>query len=181
MAFFAVVNPSTRKISMVGHCSADDLVLQGTGPGQKAVEITAAQSSVINATNWEWDEATSAFVQTVSDLDQAKTTRLLFLSSACANAIFAQGFTSSATGTALFYPSGPIDQTNMQAVAAAGGLLATQDSGGNWALTPHTAAEGMAVLGDFGTMRDTNRTKLTGLNADVAAATTIPAVNAVVW
>ena len=123
-------------------------------------------------------------------LAQAQTTQSAALTSACAAAIVA-GFASSALGSAHTYPSQPTDQTNLIGAVTASqspGLPSTwacnfwcADSSGAWAFRSHTAAQIQQVLADGLAAREALSTKLAGLVAQVQAAATTAAVQAIVW
>ena len=104
------------------------------------------------------------------------------LSSACAAQIIS-GFASSALGAAHTYASGDIDQQNIvqSAQSTKGGLLSCTDSTGAWSREAHTQAQAQQVLEDFVTARDAARTKLSGLQTQIVAATTVAAVQAISW
>lgn len=123
-------------------------------------------------------------------LAAAQTAQLARLSDACRAAILS-GFTSSALGTVHSYPSNPTDQTNL-----AGSVLASllpdlaagwttpfwcADSAGAWMFAEHTAAQIQQAGSDGKAMVVAAQTKLAGLNAEVAAASTVAAVQAIVW
>lgn len=123
-------------------------------------------------------------------LAQAQIAQIALLSAACATQIYA-GFTSSGLGTTHTYPAKDKDQTNLTASYAASfdptnaanwtTPFWCQDSAGNWALVPHTAAQiqqvgrdGKAAILDAITRNDQ-------LVAQVMAATTVAAVQSTVW
>ncbi len=70
-----------------------------------------------------------------------------------------KGFSSSALGTANTYPSSETDQRNLALAgltAASHGMglpLWCMDASGNWAFTPHTAAQVLQVVADFNAFR----------------------------
>lgn len=116
-------------------------------------------------------------------LAKAKVDQITAITQSCAAAIVA-GFSSSALGTAHTYPSQPTDQTNLIGAVASG--LATVnfwcvDSAGVWGITSHTAAQIKQVLADGGTQRMAYSVKLKGMADQVQAATTVSAVQAIVW
>ncbi len=121
---------------------------------------------------------------------QAKAAQIATLSAFCASAIVS-GFASSALGAAHTYPSQPNDQSNLIGAVTASlapNLPATwtcnfwcADSTGAWALRAHTAAQIQQVLADGVAAREGFSTKLAGLVAQVQAATTVAAVQAIVW
>lgn len=90
------------------------------------------------------------------------------------------GFSSSATGSLLFYASTDIDQRNIaQRAQSDGGLVACKNAAGVWSRLDHTQAQAQAVLRDFVKFCDGLRAELTELEAQIDAATTIEQVMAV--
>lgn len=116
------------------------------------------------------------------DLPTAQRQQMQILSSACAGQII-DGFASSALGVVHTYASGDIDQQNIvqSAQSSKGGLLSCADANGAWSRQPHTQAQAQQALEDFVVARDAERTKLGTLQAQVGAATTIEAVQEIVW
>jgi len=128
--------------------------------------------------NQKYDPTSQTFVD---NLAAFKTSQIKMLNTSCGAAIVG-GFTSSALGLGAYtYASDPIQQSNILSCAAVGGLLACCPPGGSWSKTAHTPTQATQVLTDFSTMRDTNRTKLDTLTAEVNAATTVAAVQAITW
>lgn len=127
---------------------------------------------------------------TPQGLSEAQSAQVASLSAACSAAI-GSGFQSSALGAPYAYPSQPLDQSNLVGAAAASqrpGLPSTwscnfwcADGSGTWALRPHTAAQIQQVLADGLAAREALSTRLDGLVAQVRAAATVGAVQAVVW
>jgi len=116
-------------------------------------------------------------------LADAKADQIAAITQSCA-ATIVSGFLSSALGTAHTYPSQPIDQSNLIGAVASGLANVTfwcADSTGVWNITSHTAAQIKQVLADGGTQRMAYSTKLAGLAAQVQSATTVAAVQAIVW
>lgn len=123
-------------------------------------------------------------------LAQARTSQTESLSAACAAAIVA-GFSSSALGAVYTYPSQPNDQSNLIGAEAASRNPANPstwtipfwcaDSAGAWALRAHTAAQIQQVLADGVAARVALSQKLASLTAQVAAATTVAAVQSIAW
>lgn len=156
-------------------------------PGD-AVEITAAQHlSLIAAQNsGRVLQLSSAgvpeAVDRVATLAEAQATQTATLRAACAAAI-TSGFSSSALGAAHAYPSAETDQRNLFSAAAStvASSLWCKDASGAWSFVTHTQAQAQAVLADFNVMRNAAQMKLAPLLAEVSAATTVAAVQAVVW
>ena len=140
-------------------------------------------------------------------LYQAQQAQYAALTSA-ASAAITSGFTSSALGSAHTYPSGETDQLNLTAsvvasmlpgtptifttlfycaTPAVAAVAATSTSPAVaavpavWAFTPHTAAQIQQVGTDAKTWIQTQQATHATLAAQVAAATTVNAVQAIVW
>jgi hypothetical protein len=123
-------------------------------------------------------------------LEDAQATQVAVLSAACAAAIVS-GFTSSALGAVHTYPSKVTDQQNLNASVTASLLpdigtdWVTQfwcaDATGAWAWTTHTAAQIQQVGKDGMSAVLALQDKNAQLAAEVIAATTVAAVQAVVW
>lgn len=123
-------------------------------------------------------------------LASAQATQIATLSAACAAAITA-GFTSSALGTVHTYPAKQTDQQNLSASVLASlypGLAAgwttpfwCADSTGAWAFVNHTAAQIQQAGADGKAAILANMAKNAAFAAQVNAAKTIAAVQAVVW
>ena len=123
-------------------------------------------------------------------LEQAQAAQIAILQSACQAQIYA-GFTSTALGTAHTYPAKDRDQANLSG-SVIDSILPNkptgwttpfwcQDSTGTWALAPHTAAQIQQVGLDAKAAIVAAVTKNASLSAQVMAATTVAAVQAVVW
>ncbi|MDN7998037.1 hypothetical protein QZN00_12855 [Burkholderia multivorans] len=114
-------------------------------------------------------------------LAQAQAAQIARLSQACANAIVS-GFTSDALGSAYTYPSTPTDQMNQATIAqsSSGGLLWCE-AAGSWAMKSHTQAQAQAVVASFSAWLNKCQQQLVSLVAQVNAATTVSAVQAIAW
>ncbi|HTJ89050.1 MAG TPA: hypothetical protein VL356_02570 [Acidocella sp.] len=99
---------------------------------------------------------------------------------ACQAAITA-GFTSSALGAVDNYPSDQTTQSNIALAAISGGALWCQPNNGEWALTAHTAVQAQQVQKDLAAHIQAQQATYAGLLADIAAATTVAAVQAIAW
>lgn len=120
----------------------------------------------------------------------AQSSQIALLSAACANAIIS-GFTSSALGSAYNYPSKVTDQQNLASSVLASmmpNITSTwttpfwcADTKGVWAFRDHTAAQIQQVGQDAKAAILANMTKNQSLAAQVQAATSVAAVEAVVW
>ena len=123
-------------------------------------------------------------------LAQAQANQVAALRSACDAAIVG-GFQSSALGSAHTYPSGTIDQINLMGSVTASLLPGVgsgwstpfwcADTSSNWSWQNHTAAQIQQAGADGKAWVVTCQTKLATLTAEVAAATTIAAVEAITW
>lgn len=123
-------------------------------------------------------------------LAQAQAAQMAMVSAACQAAITA-GIASSALGAPYAYPTKSTDQLNLTASVAASmipgnpsnwaTLLWCQSSAGTWEFTPHSAAQtqkaGQDVMAGILAMMAKNA----NLGAQIAAATSVPAVQAIVW
>ena len=124
---------------------------------------------------------------TFADILAAQVTAL---SAACAAEIVG-GYTSSALGSVHTYPAKPTDQINMLGSVTASllpGLAADwttpfwcADAKGVWSFQMHSAAQIQQVGADGKAAVATAQTKLATLSAEVMAATTADAVNAIAW
>ena len=117
----------------------------------------------------------------VENVAQAQAAQIALLRAACHSAITG-GFTSSALGSAYNYPSDPTSQSNLDTVAGSpsGGSLWCE-SGGVWAMKPHTQSQAQAVLASFVAWLNACQTQLATLTGEVNAATTVSAVQAIAW
>ncbi len=123
-------------------------------------------------------------------LAAAQTSQLAILSAACQSAIYG-GFTSSALGAPYHYPAKDKDQMNLMASYAASFDPANPagwttpfwcaDSTGAWALRPHTAVQIQQVGRDAKAAVTACIQKNESLAVQVMAATTVAAVQAVIW
>ena len=121
-------------------------------------------------------------------LVQAQQAQLATISSACAAAIVG-GFKSSALGKAYTYPSNETDQLNLSGSVMSSlfpnlpanwtTLQVCCDANGNWAYLPHTVAQIQQVGIDFKTFKLNCLTRNATLQAQVTAATTVVAVQAI--
>ena len=121
-------------------------------------------------------------------LAQAQQSQAATISSACAAAITG-GFQSSALGKPYTYPSTQTDQSNLNANVVSSLLpnlpsnwttfQLCMDSKGNWAYLPNTAAQIQQVGSDGKATILACLTRNATLQAQVAAATTVAAVQAI--
>ena len=126
-----------------------------------------------------------------TNLAAAQQAQIAALTAACSAQIVG-GFTSSALGAPHTYPSKiPTDQINLMG-SVTDSLLPGLPSGwttpfwcadasGNWSFAPHSAAQ-IQQAGQDGKANVANsQGKLATLSAQVMAATTVAAVNAITW
>ena len=123
-------------------------------------------------------------------LAQAQAAQIAIITQACAGAITG-GFSSSALGSAHTYPSGLTDQANLAANVVSSllpGLPSTwttpqicSDANGVWAYVAHTAAQIQQVGSDGKAAILASLAKKASLQAEIEAATTVAAVQAIVW
>lgn len=166
-------------IRSIGHTdNVDNIAIQPIPVGCSIVPL-AETDPIVTASDHQYDPATHTFVARVVPLSEVQSDKVAELTAACDAAILG-GFLSSALGSARTYPSLTTDQTNMQRVAVAGGML-WAENGTTWAMETHTAAEGATVLTDFGTYCDTQRVHLTTLKTSVNNASDAASVNAIIW
>lgn len=139
-----------------------------------------------NGSSWVTDGA--------AQLADAQAAKIAVLSSACQAAIYA-GFTSSALGALHAYPfkasEAHPDQQNLASSVLASTLpnlpadwttpFWCADAIGNWAFVPHSAAQIQKVGQDAMASKLANIQKNATLAAEVMAATTIEAVQAIAW
>lgn len=136
------------------------------------------------------DARYQAFVNPASTLAGAKAAKIAELSDACKAQIVA-GFTSSALGAAYSYPAKDTDQQNL-ASSVIDSLLSNgaagwvtpfwcSDVSGDWEFRMHTAAQIQKVGQDAKAAVLTAMAKNQALVGQVAAASTVAAVNAITW
>ena len=142
---------------------------------------------------WQTLEVVGGVIQAIPSaqlLTKAQAAQAAMLKTACKSAITG-GFASSALGAANTYPSNLIDQHNL-----AGSVIASllpnlpvgwttnfwaMSSTGVWTFAPHTAAQIQQAGLDGKTWVTAQQTKLAGLLTQVQNATTVSAVQAVVY
>lgn len=123
-------------------------------------------------------------------LAEAKTKQIGILNAACQTQIYA-GFTSSALGAIHTYPAKDKDQANLTASYAASfdptnaqGWTTPfwcMDGAGTWALAQHTAVQIQQVGRDGKAAILAAITKNANLAQQVMSASTVAAVEAIVW
>ena len=109
------------------------------------------------------------------------------VSAACA-ATLVSGFTSSALGVALTYPSQDNDQRNLQSAVSAAATASPGwtiplwcTDGDHWSFTSHTAAQLQQVNADWLAHRVAAQQKYADLIAQINAATSVEEVQAIHW
>ncbi|CAJ0896147.1 hypothetical protein R77569_04568 [Ralstonia mannitolilytica] len=123
-------------------------------------------------------------------LTVAQAAQITKVTGACQAAIVA-GFTSSALGAAHTYPAQTTDQQNLSASVLASLMpnlpagwttpFWCADANGNWSYAAHTAAQIQQVGQDGKAAIIAAIQKKAGLVAQINAATTVAAVQAITW
>lgn len=174
----------------------DDIAYPDGAIPADAIEVSdadfqAAMARADGATLTVKNGALAIVAQSTSDaLAAAKTARSALMDAACASEIIS-GFVSSALGASYTYPSQQTDQINLAANVLSSILpnLAADwttlqlcaDAGGAWSYRAHTAEQIQQVGTDAKAAVMALLTKKGGLQAEIASATTVAAVNAVAW
>ncbi|MBU9629923.1 hypothetical protein KTE60_11570 [Burkholderia multivorans] len=114
-------------------------------------------------------------------LSSSQAARNAVLNAACSTAIMS-GFSSSALGPTYNYPSTLTDQTNQNTVAqcASGGLLWCETAG-SWSFKQHTQSQAQAVVASFSAWLNKCQQQLVDLTNQVNAATSVSAVESIIW
>ncbi len=125
-----------------------------------------------------------------AQLQAVQTIQKAIVTKSCVSAMTG-GFLSSALGSARTYPSTLTDQHNLSGSVIASLLpnlpsgwttsFWCMDSTGAWAFTPHTAAQIQQVGMDGKAWITAQQEKLASLNAQIEVATTVSAVQSVIW
>jgi hypothetical protein len=157
--------------------------------GYVVVDVALPEDFSLMRYQWVNGSVTRA-PDNAADVSTAKASQTAIVSAACQDAIVA-GFTSSALGAAHTYPAKPTDQQNLNASVVASilpGVAADwttpfwcADSAGAWAYVMHTAAQIQQVGTDGKAAILACLTKNQQLAAQIDAATTVEAVQAIVW
>ena len=113
-------------------------------------------------------------------LDQVRAAQSALMTSACQNAIEA-GFSSSALGSAYTYGCKPTGQANINLAAVGGGSLWCANSSNVWVFASHTVTEAQQVQKDMAAHIQAQQSTYAKALSDIAAATTVAAVEAVTW
>jgi hypothetical protein len=113
-------------------------------------------------------------------LAESQMTQSSVVKTSCANAIMTT-FTSSALGGSFNYGCAPLDQVNISYVSVHGGSLWCQAGVNPWMFTSHTIIQGVQVQADMTSHIQENQAIYAGLLTQINAATTVVAVQAIVW
>lgn len=140
---------------------------------------------------WTWDG--TIFAPPVPTLDEAKAVQSFLIRTACQSQIIS-GFSSAALGTPYSYPSNLVDQQNLSANVLSSTLPSASVSGWTteqlcadgstppvWAYRAHTQAQIQQVGLDAKAAIMACLLKNATLQSQIAAATTVAGVQAVVW
>ncbi|HTQ70639.1 MAG TPA: hypothetical protein VMH92_03995 [Acidocella sp.] len=146
------------------------------------VDVTSANPApALGDTATETGGAWSFAAPAGPTLAQQQAAQNAAMSAACQAAILS-GFTSSGLGSAYNYPCDAVTQTNIIAASDHGGSLWCQpQAGGAWAFQAHSEAQATQVYSDMTAHIQAQQTIYAGLLAQIAAATTVAAVQAIVW
>ena len=153
---------------------ADDIWQEALNANANYVDVTAKTFSV----------------EDFRTLEEIKIQKANEINTACGTQIIS-GFTSESLGSVKHYQSEQIDQLNLVGVVA-GGIddmfkCGTEDADfvNNgiiaWAYEPHTIAQLIQVLNDGKAYKQTLLQRAYTLKEDIESATTVAAVNAIVW
>ncbi|KUZ99235.1 hypothetical protein [Burkholderia ubonensis] len=160
--------------------------------GVQAIEITDAEWQACISQQGQWRVSSGALAQVppptaAEQLASVKASTIAALNAACQATILA-GFTSSAIGSATFYPTTDTDQRNLQSSALAAAWNAGAADwhtslwcrhGDAWTYVAHTAQQVQQVNADWVTFRTTSQQRYADAIAQVREATTIDAVRAI--
>lgn len=145
------------------------------------------------AETWQTLEVIGGVIQGIpaaTVLQAAQTQQRALINASCVAAM-TDGFQSSALGTAYTYPSTMTDQHNLDGSVVASLLpnlpstwttpLWCQNSSGVWAMVEHTAAQTQQVGLEGKAWIVTCQQQKASLDAQINAATTVSAVQSVIW
>ena len=165
-------------VAMVAVCNPAAYVLNSkevTRPGQNGEDIPITEYFLTPAP---------------LTLQRAQTIQKALVNASCVSAMTG-GFTSSALGSAYTYPFTLTDQHNLSGSVVASLLpnlpsgwttsFWCMDSAGAWSFAPHTAAQIQQVGMDGKAWIAAQQEKLASLNAQIEVATTVSAVQSVLW
>jgi len=155
----------------------DDVVVTGQ-PG--ALVFTAAHGAVLGPYPSTMVAGMVPPPPLAAQLATAQAVQNNILTQACASAIVS-GFSSSALGSEYQYPSDVNTQSNIDRASASGGYLWCAPASNAWGLVSHTQSQAAQVRTDLWSYIQTQQSKLATLRQQIAAATTVSAVQAVTW
>lgn len=181
------IGPFTQTDAQI--TSADAVYPLNAIPGYSLQDVTLPAG--FTSARYRWvDGALAAAPPDPLVLADAQAAQTALVSAAC-NAAIVAGFSSSALGVAYTYPAKPTDQQNLTASVLASLLPGVpdtwttpfwcEDATGNWAYEMHNAAQIQQVGQDGKADILTKLTKNQTLAAQIAAATTLAAVAAIIW
>lgn len=175
----------------------DDEINPASQISVQSIEITDEQwqASIDSPGAYMVDVTGKAIINTPAPsvaqaLTAVRTAKSAEISAACKAAIYA-GFTSNALGAAYHYPAEDRDQMNLTACVTqsynpalpTGWAISfyCSDASGAWEKRPHTAVQIQQVGTDGINAIQSALNKNDSLQQQIAAATTVDAVNAIVW
>ena len=115
--------------------------------------------------------------------DTLQTQKLGYINSSCKQAI-ESGFASSALGNSHTYQSEEVDQLNLIGAVSSGvaqPFKCSADGGETWEYKVHTNEQLKTVLGDGAIVKAEFLQKANNLKAQIARATTVAELDAIVW
>lgn len=191
MPLYAQFDPASSRVT--GWYDTATAVYATLPAAAVLLEVSAAQWAARLADPSGWAVVAGALVAWVPPpptLAAVQAAQIALLRAAC-DAAITGGYTSSALGAPHTYPSTVLDQQNMIASVTASllpGLAAgwttpfwCEDSTGAWAMAPHTAAQIQQAGSDGKAAVVAAQQHLATLSAEVAAAATTAAVQAIAW
>jgi hypothetical protein len=140
-----------------------------------ADEVACTNEQAQNPQAWKLVNGTL-----VQQLDYYRGVQAATMSLACQAAI-ESGFTSSALGSANSYGCKAADQANINLAAIGGASLWCANSAGVWSFTAHSAAQAQQVQKDMQAHIQAEQSHYATQLAAINAATTVAAIQAVVW
>ncbi|MEO6983324.1 MAG: hypothetical protein ABI072_09445 [Edaphobacter sp.] len=190
MISFAIYDTGTGLVKGVFNASDASAMVANTPPGCAALELTAGQAPIGNG----WQVVGGVLPQIVPTAAELLTSAQAAQSAAiqvASTVAQSGGFTSSALGSAYTYPSAPQDQANLIAVATASNfpgrpagetyLFWCTSANGVSNFVAHSAAQIQQVGIDGLNAIMAVKSKAYVLSLTIATATTVAAVQAIVW
>lgn len=183
--------------------AAQPTPVTGWFDAQTPAMLSVPSANILALTQQEWDNRlTTPYVSAgilvatpmsspAQLLAAAKAVQNAVITTACAVAITG-GVVSSALGSPYTYPTKPTDQVNLTANVVGSLMPASQTTGwttpqmclssaGVWAYVAHSNAQIQQVGNDVKTAIASLLVKKNSLLDQIAAATTVTAVEAVIW